>query len=195
MLKSAFTFGIALSLAALTGCSGDNQGNATGNRTEGSATKDGASSKTVAAGLPANGRFMTAAKAAGLDQTLAGSDSYTVLVPDDAAFDKQPAGSFDQLADPQSRAKVTQLLTLHILPGEVRAADITKAIENSKGKATLMTMSGATLTATQEGGKIVLTDASGGKATISKADDRFSNGVVHHIDILLTPSRSGGPAQ
>ena len=112
-----------------------------------------------------------------------------------AAGWRGPAGSFDQLADPQSRAKVTQLLTLHILPGEVRAADITKAIENSKGKATLMTMSGATLTATQEGGKIVLTDASGGKATISKADDRFSNGVVHHIDILLTPSKSGGPAQ
>lgn len=189
MRKFALACGVAVSLSALAACSGDNQGKPDGNGTEGAA-KDEASSKTIAAGLPANGRFMTAAKAAGLDQTLSGSDSYTVLVPDDAAFAKLPAGTLDSSANPQSRAQVTQLLTQHILPGEIRAADINKAIENSKGKATLMTMSGATLTATQEGGKIVLTDASGGKATIGKADELFSNGAVHHIDAIFTPPES-----
>jgi len=52
-------------------------------------------------------------------------------------------------------------------------------------------MGGGTLTATREGGKIVLTDSAGTKATVTKADDKHSNGVVHHIDTVLVPSQQG----
>jgi uncharacterized surface protein with fasciclin (FAS1) repeats len=187
MHKSVIALATAASLALLGGCNCEGPGNTGSATSNQSAGKTGANSKTIAAGLPAAGKFMTAAKAAGLDETLSGSESYTVLVPDDAAFDKLPAGTLDQPGRPEARAAITRSLTYHILPGEIRAADIQKAIENSKGKAILMTMSGATLTASKEGNKIVLADTSGGKATIGKADDLFANGVVHHIDVLLSP--------
>ena len=68
-------------------------------------------------------------------------------------------------------------------------ADIDKAIDDGKGKATLATMGGGTLTATKEGGKTVLTDSAGHKATIVKGDEQFTNGVVHEIDGVILPAK------
>ena len=99
-----------------------------------------------------------------------------------------PAGALDALLKPESRAQLTGVLTYHILPGTILAADIAKAIDNGKGKAVLATMGGATLTATKDGDKIVLADAAGTKAIVTGADDRRSNGVVHRIDSVLMPS-------
>jgi uncharacterized surface protein with fasciclin (FAS1) repeats len=147
-----------------------------------------AGTKTIAAGLAQNGRFMAAAKAAGLDQTLAGPGPYTVFVPDDAAFNAAPAGTFDPT--PQNRAQLTGVLTNLILPGTVLVADIDKLIDKNKGKGVLATMGGGTLTATKDGGKTVLTDAAGHKATISQADEQFTNGVVHHVDAVLLPAKT-----
>ena len=76
------------------------------------------------------------------------------------------------LAKPESRAQLTGVLTNHILPGTILADDIDKAIDNGKGKAVLATMGGGTLTATKEGGKIVLTDTAGTKATVTQADEK-----------------------
>ena len=156
-----------------------------------------AGTKTIAAGLASTGRFMVAAKTAGLDQTLAGPGPYTVLVPDDAAFNAAPAGIFD--SKPENRARLTGVLTNLILPGTVMVADIDKAIGKAigegKGKTPLATMGGGTLTATMEGDKTVLTDAAGHKATITQADEIYTNGVVHHVDALLMPSKPAkGPA-
>ena len=152
-----------------------------------------AGSKTIAAGLASNGRFMAVAKSAGLDQTLGGPGPYTVFVPDDAAFNGASAGTFDP--KPQNRAQITGILTNLILPGTVMVADIDKAIDNGKGKTLLGTMAGGTLTATKDGGKTVLTDSAGHKATITQGDEQYSNGVVHHIDALLMPSKpASGPA-
>ena len=153
--------------------------------------KKAAGEQTIAAGLDQNSRFFQAAKSAGLDATLAGPGPYTVLVPDDAAFAKLPKATTDGWAKPESRAQLTGVLTYHILPGTVLADDIGKAIDNGKGKAVLATMGGGTLTATREGDKIVLTDAAGTKATVTQADDKRSNGVVHHIDAVLMPSKAG----
>ncbi len=149
------------------------------------AAQKAAGAKTITAGLAPGSRFAAVAKAAGLDQTLAGPGPYTVLVPDDAAFAKAPAGSLDP--KPENRAQLTGFLTNLILPGTVLAADIGKAIDNGKGKMVLATMGGGALTATKDGGNIVLTDPAGHKAVVTKADDQFSNGVVHHIDALLMP--------
>jgi len=186
MNRSALAIGIAVAMTAVAGCNGD------GNSKNGSAdaTASGANAKTIAAGLPQSGKFMAAAKASGLDQTLGGQDSYTVLVPDDSAFDKLPAGTLDTSGKPDGRAQLTGILTYHILPGVVLADDIGKAIDNSKGKPVLATMGGGTLTASREGGDIVLTDGKGQKAKIEKADEKYSNGVVHHIDSVLTPAQA-----
>lgn len=146
-----------------------------------------AGDKTIAAGLPTNGKFMAAAKTAGLDQTLAGPGPYTVFVPTDDAIAKAPAGSFD--AAPGNRAQLTGIITNLVLPGTVLVADIDKAIDAGKGKAPLATMGGGTLTATKEGGNTVITDSAGNKATITKGDEQFSNGVVHEVDAVLMPAK------
>ena len=152
------------------------------------AARDAAGDKTIASGLTADdGKFAAAAKASGLDATLAGPGPYTVLVPVNAAFDKLPAGQLDTMMKPESRAQLTKVLTGHILPGEMLAADIAKAIDVGKGKASLVTFGGGTITATKQGDKIVLTDSSGGKAMIGAGDERRSNGVVHHVDGILMP--------
>jgi uncharacterized surface protein with fasciclin (FAS1) repeats len=194
MKTRALTLGIAA--AALLATSACNKSNTNGNAPPSAQTpkaEKAAGSKTIAAGLASTSRFMAAAKAAGLDQTLAGPGPYTVFVPDDAAFAAAPAGTFDP--KPQNRAQLTGVLTNLILPGTVLVADIDKLIDTSKGKGLLATMGGGTLTATKEGGKTVLTDSAGHKATITKADELYTNGVVHHLDAVLMPAKpAAGPA-
>jgi len=191
MRTHALALGLAAVALTITGC--NNSGGNANKTAQSPEAKKAAGTKTIAAGLASNGQFMAAAKAAGLDQTLAGPGPYTVLVPDDAAIGKAPAGAFD--ASPQNRAQLTGVITNMILPGTVMVADIDKAIDAGKGKAALATMGTGTLTATKEGGKTVLADASGHKATITQGDDQFSNGVVHHIDAVLMPSKKAtGPA-
>lgn len=194
MITRALTLGMAaVALLAFGACNKKESGpNGISNAQTPKAQKE-AGTKTIAAGLAPTGRFMTAAKAAGLSQTLAGPGPYTVFVPDDAAFDKLPAGTLD--IRPVNRARLTGVLTNLILPGTVMVADIDKAIDRDKGKAVLATMGGGTLTATKEGGATVLSDAGGHKATISQGDEKYTNGVVHHVDAVLVPAKAAtGPA-
>ena len=149
---------------------------------------EAAGDETLAEGLAADSTFAAAAKSAGLDRTLAGPGPYTVIVPVNAAFEKLPAGTLDTLMKPEARAQLTEVLTFHILPGAVLAADIGTAIDNGGGSAQLATMGGGTITATKEGNNIVLTDSAGGKAIVTAADDRRSNGVIHRVDTVLMPS-------
>ena len=188
MTRIVLSLGLAAAALTLAGCGdgGDNAG-PSGSAQSGDA-KD-AGGQTIAAGINQDSRFFAAAKAAGLDATLGGPGPYTVLVADDAAFGKLPAGTADNWLKPESRAQLTGVLTNHSLPGTILAEDIGKAIDNGKGKAVLATMGGGKLTATREGGKVVLTDAGGTKATVTKADQKHSNGVVHHIDTLLVPAQ------
>jgi uncharacterized surface protein with fasciclin (FAS1) repeats len=195
MKTHAFALGAAaVAVVALGGC--DKGNNKTANGAPKAQTEKAqkiAGTKTIAAGLAPNSQFMAAAKTAGLDQTLAGPGPYTVFVPDDAAFNSAPAGTFD--AKPQNRAQVTGVLTNLILPGTVMVADIDKAIDNGKGRTALATMGGGVLTATKNGGKTVLTDSAGHSATITQGDETYTNGVVHHIDALLMPAKpAAGPA-
>ena len=168
-MRIALTLFAAASVMTLAAC--DTKTNdASAPKSE--AARDAAGDKTIASGLTADdSKFADAAKASGLDATLAGPGPYTVLVPANKAFDKLPAGALENLLKPESRAQLTKLLTGHILPGEILAADIGKAIDNGKGKAVLATMGGGTLTATREGGKIVLTDSAGGKAIVTGPDE------------------------
>jgi uncharacterized surface protein with fasciclin (FAS1) repeats len=187
MKSHALKLGVAAAATlALAACNNNGAANKT-ETAQTPAAKKAAGDKTIAAGLTADGKFMAAAKAAGLDQTLAGPGPYTVFVPSDAAIDAAPAGTFD--AKPDNRGQLTGVITNLILQGTVMAADIGKAIDAGKGKTVLATVGGGTLTATKDGDKIVLTDAAGHKATVTQADDQFTNGVVHHIDAVLTPPK------
>jgi uncharacterized surface protein with fasciclin (FAS1) repeats len=189
------TRAIALGLAGATllaagACSKNGQnGNGAAPQAQTKKAEKLAGNKTIAAGLAPTSRFMTAAKFAGLDQTLAGPGPYTVFVPDDAAFNGAPQGTFDP--SPANRGQITAILTNLILQGTVMTSDIDKLIDRGKGKGVLATTGGSLLTASKDGGKIVLTDTSGHKATITQGDEQYSNGVVHHIDALLMPSKPG----
>ena len=150
---------------------------------------EAAGDKTLATGLDATPKFAAAIKAAGLEGALAGPTPYTVLAPSDAAFDKLPAGALATLMKPEGRTELTAVLTYHILPGTMLAADIGKAIDAGGGKTTIRTLGGGTLTATREGDKIVFADAAGTKATVLASDGERSNGVIHQIDAVLMPTK------
>jgi uncharacterized surface protein with fasciclin (FAS1) repeats len=185
MPLNKITTGAALAAILLLGACGEK---ASDSAPKSEAAKEAAGDATISASLGDATKFAAAAKQSGLDATLAGPGPYTVLVPTDAAFDKMPAGALDTLMKPEGRAELTGVLTYHILPGAMLAADIGKAIDAGKGKAVLATMAGGTLTATKEGDAIVLADGAGTKARILGPDEKKSNGVIHRIDAVLMPS-------
>ena len=150
---------------------------------------EAAGDKTLAAGLVADSTFARAIKAAGLDGALAGPTPYTVLAPSDAAFDALPAGTVDRLMEPDARKELTAVLSNHILPGTMLAADIGKAIDGGAGRATIRTLGGGTLTASRSGEKLVFTDAAGTKATVLDGGGERSNGVIYPIDAVLMPTK------
>lgn len=149
---------------------------------------EAAGDKTLASGLGDSAKFAAAIKAAGLESALAGPTPYTVLVPSDAAFAKLPAGAVDTLMKPESRKQLTAVLSNHILPGTMLAADIGKAIDSGGGKTQIATLGGGTLDATRNGDSIVIADEAGTKALVIEADGQRSNGVIHRIDAVLMPS-------
>ncbi|MDT7934772.1 MAG: fasciclin domain-containing protein [Sphingomonadaceae bacterium] len=131
--------------------------------------------------------LVAAVKAAGLVDTLKGPGPFTVFAPTNAAFKKLPAGTVDTLLKPENKDTLTKVLTYHVVPGRMGAADIVKAIKAGGGKATLTTVEGEPLTARMVGTKVVLTDAKGGKSTVTQADVFQSNGVIHVVDTVLMP--------
>lgn len=173
--------GAALSLTAC-----DNQQDSPKPTSEKAA--EAAGDKTLATGLNDNAKFAAAIKSAGLEGVLAGPTPYTLLVPNDAAFDKLPAGALETLMKPEGRKDLTAVLTNHILPGTMLAADIGKAIDSGGGKTQIATLGGGTLTATRAGDTIVIADAAGTKATVLGGDGVRSNGVIHQIDAVLMPT-------
>lgn len=130
--------------------------------------------------------FTGALKTAGLDTTLTGNQPYTVFAPSNAAFQKLP--NAQALMQPDAKGRLTDTLTYHIVPGVVTAKDLQAAIEKKGGKAEIATVGGANLTASNDGGTIVITDVKGGQARVSQADMLQSNGVVHVVDTVLSPS-------
>lgn len=187
-----FTLAAAASGLALMAAACNSGDTANGAPAQPAEAQEKAGDQTIAAALDKNGRFYQAAHAVGLDGTLAGPGPYTVLVPRDEAF-AMIEGALKDPANPQNRAELTRVLSYHVLPGTVLIEDLGKAVDNGKGKTLVQTMN-ETLTATKEGGKVVLTDGSGNKATIVEGDQKRSNGVVQYIDAVLMPSAQTAPA-
>jgi uncharacterized surface protein with fasciclin (FAS1) repeats len=147
-------------------------------------------SKTIVENASASADHTTlvaAVKAAGLVETLSGPGPFTVFAPTNAAFAKLPAGTVETLVKPASKAELTKILTYHVVPGTMTAAQLGEAITAGGGKAELTTVAGAKLTATADGGTVTLTDAKGGKSIVTQADVMQSNGVVHVVDTVLMP--------
>ena len=131
--------------------------------------------------------LVAAVQAAGLVDTLNSAGPFTVFAPTNAAFDRLPAGTVQTLTQPANRAQLTGILTYHVVAGRMTGADLMAAIRAGGGRATLTTVQGARLTATQVGTQIVLTDAQGGTSRVTIADVMQSNGVIHVVDRVLMP--------
>ena len=131
--------------------------------------------------------LVAAVKAAGLVDTLASPGPFTVFAPTNAAFAKLPAGTVDTLLLPENKATLTAVLTYHVVPGTLTAADLATQAKANGGKAVLTTVQGAKLTVWGKDGKWYVTDAKGGKAQITIADVKQSNGVIHVVDSVLLP--------
>jgi uncharacterized surface protein with fasciclin (FAS1) repeats len=132
--------------------------------------------------------LVAAVKAAGLVDTLEGAGPFTVFAPTNEAFAKLPAGTVDTLLKPENKDTLVKILTYHVVAGRLSTADIKKMIKEGNGKATLTTVSGGTITATESMGKITLTDEKGGTAEITITNVYQSNGVIQVIDSVLMPS-------
>ncbi len=131
--------------------------------------------------------LVAAVQAAGLVEALSSPGPFTVFAPTNAAFAKLPAGTVETLVKPENKDTLAGILTYHVVSGRVSASELIGMIEANDGKAELTTLNGGTLTAAVEGGMVVLTDAAGGKATVTQADVFQSNGVIHVTDTVSLP--------
>lgn len=125
------------------------------------------------------GQFTTLAaalEAADLTDTLQGDGPFTVFAPTDDAFAALPAGTVESLLKPENRDQLVAVLTYHVVPGKVSAADVV-TLDEAK------TVNGASINISTENGSVYINDA-----TVVAADVDASNGVIHVIDTVILPN-------
>src|SRR5436189_4096519 len=131
--------------------------------------------------------LVAAVKAAGLVDTLKSKGPFTVFAPTNAAFAKLPAGTVDTLLKPENKDKLATILKCHVVSADAMSSAIGKMIADDKGAHPVKTVGGCVLTAKMNGDKITLTDEKGDVATVTIADVKQSNGVIHVIDGVMLP--------
>ncbi|MFH4602450.1 fasciclin domain-containing protein [Vibrio diabolicus] len=125
-----------------------------------------------------NGSFNTlvaAVKAADLVDTLKGEGPFTVFAPTDDAFAKLPDGTIDMLLMPENKDKLVSILTYHVVPGKVMAADAVKLDKTT-------TVQGQDVMIKTMGDKVMVNDAN-----VMATDVKAKNGVIHVIDTVIMP--------
>lgn len=141
--------------------------------------KDLAASAAIS---PDHTTLLKALQAAGLADQAKGKGPYTVFAPTNAAFDKLPAGTLDNLLLPANKKMLSGILTYHVVAGSYKAAFL-------KNGQKLKTVEGEMLTVKKQGDSVMIMDAKGGSATVQQADIVATNGIVHSIDAVLMPSK------
>ncbi|MBL9087669.1 MAG: fasciclin domain-containing protein, partial [Planctomycetia bacterium] len=138
----------------------------------------------IAVADPRFSTLVAAVKAAGLVETLSGPGPFTVLAPTDEAFRALPAGTVESLLKPENVSQLAAILSYHVLPGRVSAADLARGTP-------MKTVLGPTVTARFDAGRLLL-----GSAPVLATDVDASNGVVHVIGAVLLPpaAREAAPA-
>jgi uncharacterized surface protein with fasciclin (FAS1) repeats len=129
----------------------------------------------TAVGAGSFNTLVTAVKAAGLVDTLKSPGPFTLFAPTDAAFGKLPAGTVESLVKPENKAKLTAILTYHVVPGKLMAADVVKMKE-------IKTVQGQSLKVEVKDGKAYVDGA-----LIAATDVGATNGVIHVIDTVVLP--------
>jgi uncharacterized surface protein with fasciclin (FAS1) repeats len=184
---------IAVAALALGACSGDDDDStasdtttadttmATTETTTASAAADRQTIVDIAAGNDDFSTLVSAVQGAGLAETLSGDGPFTVFAPTNEAFAKLPPGTVDDLLKPENKDQLTAVLTYHVVPATVLAADVTAG--------PVTTANGATFDVATDGG-VTITDGQGSVANVVQTDIEASNGVIHVIDTVLLPPAS-----
>lgn len=133
-----------------------------------------------AAGAKSVSTLVAAVKQAGLEETLKGEGPFTVFAPTNAAFDKLPKGAVAGLMDPASKENLKGVLTYHVIPGRLVAADLKDGQE-------LTTVNGEKLHISVKNGQIMVGNGKDAPATIQISDVISSNGITHVIDTVVLP--------
>ncbi|MBF9043028.1 fasciclin domain-containing protein [Rhodobacterales bacterium HKCCE4037] len=131
--------------------------------------------------------LVAAVTQAELVETLSGEGPFTVFAPVNDAFAALPEATVNSLMMDENRAALQGILTYHVVPGTITAADLMEAIENNE-YANFTTVEGGTITADLVNGNVVIFDETGRFSTVTTADVMQSNGVVHVIDRVLMPA-------
>jgi uncharacterized surface protein with fasciclin (FAS1) repeats len=131
--------------------------------------------------------LVAAVKAAGLVETLMSAGPFTVFAPTNAAFGMLPAGTVEALVKPENKAKLTAILTYHVVAGKLDSKALEAKIKDGNGTAELATVAGGKLWVMKKAGKIWLKDENGGMAEITIKNVYQSNGVIHVIDHVILP--------
>lgn len=131
--------------------------------------------------------LVAAVQAAGLVETLSGTGPFTVFAPTNEAFAKLPAGTVDTLLKPENKDTLVKILTCHVVGKEVMSKALQGMIQADLGTHPVPTLGGCVLQATMADGMIKLTDEAGNVATVTIADVKQSNGVIHVIDTVMLP--------
>lgn len=182
---------VAASALALAACAEAPEETETDMAVDETATTEPATEGTIVEVAQGNDDFsmlVDAVTSAELAETLSGPGPYTVFAPTNAAFEKIPQGTRDELMSDAGKEDLSGILTYHVVQGETDSAALIAAIEGAGEEGyELTTVNGGTLTATLDGGNVVLTDAAGNTATVTQTDIEASNGVIHVVDTVLMP--------
>lgn len=131
--------------------------------------------------------LVAAVKAAGLVQILEGKGPFTVFAPTNKAFDKLPKGTVETLLKPENKAKLTAILTYHVVAGKYDVKEMMQLIDDGNGTTKLKTVNGDYLMFKQKGHTLWVVDSQGNKARVTIPDVYQSNGVIHVINAVLIP--------
>ena len=131
--------------------------------------------------------LVAAVKAAGLVETLQGAGPFTVFAPTNAAFEKLPACTVDNLLKEENKPALTGILTYHVVAGTLDSKELMQKIKEGNGTYEVTTVAGGKLWIMQKGNGLVLKDEKGGMANVTIKDVYQSNGVIHVIDTVLMP--------
>lgn len=132
--------------------------------------------------------LVAAVQAAGLVETLSGEGPFTVFAPTNDAFAKLNQDQVAELLKPENKAALAKILTCHVVAADAMSDTIMGMIADDNGEHAVSTVGGCTLTAKMDGDMITLTDERGQVATVTQADVKQSNGVVHIIDTVMLPA-------
>jgi uncharacterized surface protein with fasciclin (FAS1) repeats len=133
--------------------------------------------------------LVAAVKAADLVETLSSEGPFTVFAPTDRAFDRIADESLQALMMPEAKGQLQKILTCHVVAANAMSEAIAGMIADDGGMHPVQTVGGCTLQAKMTGSDIVLVDENGREATVTIADVRQSNGVIHVIDRVLLPKQ------